>query len=203
MVLYAYLCCACVLSLRRESPDMIMGDKTPIFWGGSVTNTELSLASSQLTLASPLHPWDPWPKRRCRGRSLKILPAYNVVVVVPVATGWAAYVIGFAVLPTSASSGCWWATQTVSWPGCWCCCPSHCSCSLCSQSGRILGKPEWYTRLGSNTQLYAEENTDAANFIIVIIKERRGQGQSTEATHDSHWDKHSIKQLINDHTSDD
>jgi hypothetical protein len=27
MVLYAYLCCVCVFSLRRESPDMILGDQ--------------------------------------------------------------------------------------------------------------------------------------------------------------------------------
>jgi hypothetical protein len=27
MVLYAHLCCICVFSLRRESPDMILGDK--------------------------------------------------------------------------------------------------------------------------------------------------------------------------------
>jgi hypothetical protein len=29
--------CVCAFSLRRESPDMILGDKTPHFWGGSVT----------------------------------------------------------------------------------------------------------------------------------------------------------------------
>jgi hypothetical protein len=27
MVLYAYMCCVCVFSLRRESLDMILGDK--------------------------------------------------------------------------------------------------------------------------------------------------------------------------------
>jgi hypothetical protein len=27
MVLYAYMCCVCVFSLHRESPDMILGDK--------------------------------------------------------------------------------------------------------------------------------------------------------------------------------
>jgi hypothetical protein len=27
MVLYAYMCCVCVFSLRRESSDMILGDK--------------------------------------------------------------------------------------------------------------------------------------------------------------------------------
>jgi hypothetical protein len=28
MVLYAYMCCVCVFLLRRESPDMILGDKS-------------------------------------------------------------------------------------------------------------------------------------------------------------------------------
>jgi hypothetical protein len=27
MVLYAYICCVCVFSLRRESPDIIFKDK--------------------------------------------------------------------------------------------------------------------------------------------------------------------------------
>jgi hypothetical protein len=27
MVLYAYMCCVCVFSLRRESPDTILGDE--------------------------------------------------------------------------------------------------------------------------------------------------------------------------------
>jgi hypothetical protein len=27
MVLYAYMCCVCVLSLHRESPNMILADK--------------------------------------------------------------------------------------------------------------------------------------------------------------------------------
>jgi hypothetical protein len=30
MVLYAYMCCVCIFSLHRESPDMILGDK-PLF----------------------------------------------------------------------------------------------------------------------------------------------------------------------------
>jgi hypothetical protein len=30
-------CCVCVFSLRRESPDMILGDKPLFFQGGSVT----------------------------------------------------------------------------------------------------------------------------------------------------------------------
>jgi hypothetical protein len=30
MVLYAYLYCICVFSLHRESPDMILGDKSLI-----------------------------------------------------------------------------------------------------------------------------------------------------------------------------
>jgi hypothetical protein len=32
--------CVCAFSLRRESPDMILGDKTPHFWGGSVTHND-------------------------------------------------------------------------------------------------------------------------------------------------------------------
>jgi hypothetical protein len=31
MVLYAYMCCVCVLSVHRESPDIILGDKPFIF----------------------------------------------------------------------------------------------------------------------------------------------------------------------------
>jgi hypothetical protein len=31
MVLYAYICCVCILSLRRESLDMILGDKPFIY----------------------------------------------------------------------------------------------------------------------------------------------------------------------------
>jgi hypothetical protein len=31
MVSYAYMCCVCVFSLRRESPDMILGDKPLIY----------------------------------------------------------------------------------------------------------------------------------------------------------------------------
>jgi hypothetical protein len=39
-------------------------------------NTGLSLASSRLTSASPLHPWDPWPERAL-GRVLKNLPSLD------------------------------------------------------------------------------------------------------------------------------
>jgi hypothetical protein len=35
------MCCACVFSLRWESPDMILGDDSPHFWGGSVTVSSL------------------------------------------------------------------------------------------------------------------------------------------------------------------
>jgi hypothetical protein len=31
MVLYAYMCCVCVFSLRQESPGMILGEKPLIF----------------------------------------------------------------------------------------------------------------------------------------------------------------------------
>jgi hypothetical protein len=31
MVLYAYMCCVCVFPLRRESLDMILGDKPLIY----------------------------------------------------------------------------------------------------------------------------------------------------------------------------
>jgi hypothetical protein len=31
MVLYAYICCVCAFSLRRESHDMILGDKPLIY----------------------------------------------------------------------------------------------------------------------------------------------------------------------------
>jgi hypothetical protein len=31
------MCCVCIFSLRQESPDMILGDDSPNFWGGSVT----------------------------------------------------------------------------------------------------------------------------------------------------------------------
>jgi hypothetical protein len=31
MVLYAYMCCVCIFSLHRESPDMILGDKPLIY----------------------------------------------------------------------------------------------------------------------------------------------------------------------------
>jgi hypothetical protein len=31
VVLYAYMCCVCVFLLRRESPNMILGDKPFIF----------------------------------------------------------------------------------------------------------------------------------------------------------------------------
>jgi hypothetical protein len=37
MVLYAYVC-GCAFSLRRESPDRILGDKPLLFQGGSVTD---------------------------------------------------------------------------------------------------------------------------------------------------------------------
>jgi hypothetical protein len=30
MVLYAYMCCVCVCSLHRESPDMLLRDKPHI-----------------------------------------------------------------------------------------------------------------------------------------------------------------------------
>jgi hypothetical protein len=61
-----------------------------------------------------------------------------------------------------------------------------------------LGEIESDTRLGSNTQLYAQENADAANFIIIIIiKERCGREQGVEATHHSHHHTHSNQQIIN------
>jgi hypothetical protein len=31
MILYAYMCCVCVFSLRRESSDMILKDKPLIY----------------------------------------------------------------------------------------------------------------------------------------------------------------------------
>jgi hypothetical protein len=48
-------------------------------------NTGLSPASSRLTSASLLHPWDPWPERRCWGGYSEICPAQTEVVVVPAA----------------------------------------------------------------------------------------------------------------------
>jgi hypothetical protein len=33
-------CCVCVFSFHRESPDMILGDKPLLFWGGSVTQIQ-------------------------------------------------------------------------------------------------------------------------------------------------------------------
>jgi hypothetical protein len=56
--------------------------------------------------------------------------------------------------------------------GYWCCCPGHCNCSLCSPSKRVLGKVEWDTGLWLNTQLYAQGNADAANFIIITISKK-------------------------------
>jgi hypothetical protein len=44
MVLYAYVC-VCAFSLRRESPNRILGDKPLLFQGGSVII--LPLAASQ------------------------------------------------------------------------------------------------------------------------------------------------------------
>jgi hypothetical protein len=41
--------CVCAFSLRRESPDMILGDKTPYFLGGSVT---AAIAAADTALAS-------------------------------------------------------------------------------------------------------------------------------------------------------
>jgi hypothetical protein len=37
MVLYT-LCCVCVFSLRCESPDMILGDDSTLFYGGAITD---------------------------------------------------------------------------------------------------------------------------------------------------------------------
>jgi hypothetical protein len=66
--------------------------------------------------------------------------------------------------------------------------------------------------------VYAQENADAASFIIIIIiKERCGRGQGAEALlqilkaffflqqiiNRGHRRTHSIKQIINHHTSDD
>jgi hypothetical protein len=41
---------------------------------------------------------------------------------------------------------------------------------MCSPSERFLGKIECDTRLGSNTQLYAQENPDVAIIITIISK---------------------------------
>jgi hypothetical protein len=40
-----------------------------------------------------------------------------------------------------------------------------------------------------------KKNADAANFIIIIIKERCSRGQGAKATHDSHPHTHSIKAI--------
>jgi hypothetical protein len=40
MVLYAYVC-VCAFSLRRESPDRILGDKPLLFQGGGGSVTEI------------------------------------------------------------------------------------------------------------------------------------------------------------------
>jgi hypothetical protein len=51
MVSYAYMCCVCVFSFRRESPDMILGDKPLIY--------EVVLS----------HPWEAMPEVQEHPRS--------------------------------------------------------------------------------------------------------------------------------------
>jgi hypothetical protein len=66
MVLYAYVC-VCAFLLRRESLDMILGDKPLIFQGGSITETQDLASSAYRTnphataeLLDSFGPWSLW-----------------------------------------------------------------------------------------------------------------------------------------------